>query len=661
MHRTILGALCVAVASLLVACSAVLGIGDWVGLTDGGSGGPTGDASADARGEGGSHKDGAIDAGSSIVTVTPSTLLFGAADDGGKRGFVPCGASPGRQTFTVKNNGKGNVTWWPAFGLGGGSPYSLNVGCSEQSPCSLQPGDHVLVTVTGPAVPATAGIKTFDDTVTVFSSAPNDLGSVVTLKESSYGSILKLSQMDQNWGQVPYTLTASQGIEVLNSGNAPATVTLTLADGGSSELTTFIPDAGASSLNVPAGGKGTFDVDFSPNRSVTPVSSGVSLQANNTCAPLPGELTLEGQGTPSLIEVTSSLDFNAAVDGGTEGIGVPCGSTGPTLDVVVKNTGTVSANITALSLGADGGSPYYTIMAPGVLPYTVPAMGTATIEVIPQPIPASSPPGANRNGVLTVTTDATGDMPHNVALIQTSAGAVLSLAPSMVAFNPTVVHETASYPLTVTNTGNVGASIAFSLTAGSGPFTFDQNVVAAPNAGTYPNAYFKPTSTGMYSATGMLTASGAPFCSGFSGSSTFSLSGSGTTGILYGVSPSTVALGGNICASQGGPGTPPAEQTVTISNASNSPAQWMASLGGASPSLFTLSAMSGNVPAATSTPATVQLTVGAKPLSSSSNLTRSRAISALPSPSPSAAIRSRFPSPRRPSAHSRAGPPVRSR
>jgi hypothetical protein len=652
--RKIAIALSVLLTLSTAACSAVLGIGDWADLTDGGasdSGSDTiqksdvglSDSSADQHSRVDAHDGSAdttleatLDAPESDtthdsappgVTVSPTSLLFG--DAGGKPGFVACGTGPANQTFTITNPLGTLITWWTVFGLGAASPYSLSRDCTVASPCTLLAAADagpasVTVTVTPPSVPANAGITTYDDTVTVFTSVLGgtvDVAHTVRLVESSYGAILQWGTPDQNFGQQPTTGTYSQPIQILNSGNATVPATLSFTPGSSTE---FSADPSFSSpISVPASGPtATFNAIFTPAGDTTAVSGGIALSvpANSTCAPLPNNLTLEGQGTDAVFAVTPSLNFNAQSNGG---VGVSCGEAGPTLSVVVQNKGTASANITGLSLELGASSPF-SFTAGAALPITVVPEGSATIMVASKVVPASTLPGANLNDVLTVTTDASGDQPHNVALNETSAGAVLTLAPTpTVAFSSTTVGEQSSYQLSLTNYGNVAAPVTFS--SNNGVFTFDSMVGVPPNASALPNTYFTPLTPTPYSATGTVSVQmGVPLCGGFSGTINFQLTGTGTTGNIYGVAPTNVGFGPNTCGTQGSAGTPPKAQTVSLANASDVSTTWTAALGGSAPSFFRLSAASGNIPAAMmGMPGTTPLQVSAIGLGSTSGLTSS--------------------------------------
>jgi len=557
------------------------------------------------------------DAANAIVAVLPSLVAFG--DAGGTAGLVPCGTTPSPRTFTVANHGMADFTYWTAFASGASSRYSLSVDCTEATPCAVLAGQTATVTVTAPAVPANAGLASYDDTLAIFTSAPGDLGHAVQLVLASYGAILQLSPSDEDFGVQPNTGTYSQAVQVLNSGNAPLMGAALAIAPGSSPTLSVTP----STIDVPAAtstsvGSTTVTANFAPAGTTSAATAAVTIlvPANSTCAPLPNGLTLEGRGSASAVSVTSLLNFNAGQNGG---VGVSCGTTGPMLDAVVTNIGSSIVHITGLSLGRGTSSPF-TVSTTG-LPITVGPSASVSLPVVPGAIAASSPPAASFNDTLTITTDALGDTPHAVALDETSAGATVSIIPSNITFSSTPLNQRAAYPLLVTNSGNIAAPVT--LSASNSVFTFDGNIVATPASSVSPNAYFTPTAVQTYATSGSLVvASGVPLCGAFDGTTDFMVSGAGSTSNAYSVAPGNIGFGANTCGAQGAAGTPPAAQTVTISNFTASSAKWTAILGGANPSYFMLSATSGSVPAdMSSTAGTSSFSIAPIALSSTSGLT----------------------------------------
>jgi hypothetical protein len=546
--------------------------------------------------------------------VAPAMLEF--TSTGSPVGFVACGSSPSTETFTVTNKGTANLKWWTVSGLGSATPYVLSPSCRVAAPCAIAAGAAVRVTVTGPAVSASAGIRTFNDTLTVFSSALGDPGRVIDLAESSYGAVLAFSPTDQDFGPQPDDATYTQAIQLLNSGNTAAdNVALTLTPSSSAEFS-----LSAATVNIPTTG-GTFSVIFTPNDMTASVHGAVALGVGTTplCSPLPKNLTLEGQGALPFA-VTSSLNFNSGPNGNA-GVGVSCGTTGPTLDVVATNNGTAAAEITALALGLGASSPY-TVPIATTLPITVAAGASVNIPVVPKAIPASDAPALEVDDTLTVTTNASGDLPHVVSLDETTAGAVLALIPSSVVFSTTVVGTTASYAMIVDNRGNVAAPLTLTTQNSTGVFTFDSGIVAPAGGSASPNAYFTPTSISggnTYSAGGtMAVATGTPLCASSPASVGFTLAGSGTAANLYGAGPGVIAFGTNTCGVTGGVGTPPPASAVTLTNTTSVPANFTATLGGAGAALFGVSLGSGVVPVAGMT----TLSVTPSALGSTSGITQ---------------------------------------
>jgi hypothetical protein len=532
------------------------------------------------------------------VSVSPAALPFTSM--GNAAGFVSCGSSPATQTFTVTNNGSQSYTYYATFATGSSSLYSLSpagggtFGCTQAAPCTLAAGASAVVTVTGPPVPANAGITTYDDTLTVFTSAPGgSAGQAVSLSEASYGAILAYNPTSQNWGPEPEGEAYTQAIGLVNSGNGPVTVNLALTTSDPTSSGEFTL-SGNTGLAVPVAGA-SFDAIFTPtaNDAGNQAASGavavtVATGGGAVCAALPNELPLSGSGTTSSFTVTSSLNFNlSAVNGGA---GISCGTTAAAQSVVVSNIGGTTPTAT-LALGLGSNSAF---TAPASV--QINANGTTDITVTPKTIPASSPPAADLNDTLVITIDGVN---HYVALTETSAGAVLSLYPSSVTFSPTGSGGTTNYPLTLTNSGNVTATVTFG-TSGA-PFTLPAgNYTATADANTTPNATFRPTAADNFTGTGTLTVkSGTPVCSSFSGSIALSFSGAGATNNTFTVTTNgggaTAAFGANDCGEAA-----PGANTVTITgtvglNTTGTSVGWTAALGGPGASYYTLSAASGTV------------------------------------------------------------------
>jgi hypothetical protein len=224
------------------------------------------------------------------LVTSPTTLTFGTA--GGTAGYVACGAAtPATKDLDVRNEGTTLLSYWTELGRGAGSPWQLSTDCTVASPCTLAAAKAVTVVVTPPAISDTSGMTSETDTLTVFSSAPGDLGTTVMLEESPYGAVVATTPGAVAFGKVALHGMYTKTITVKNTGNA--TWKGTLAVSGSSEVTTSV-----TSLTVPTTGA-TFDVVFEPGATTTAVSATVTLTSDAgsyVCEALPAPIKVTGQG-----------------------------------------------------------------------------------------------------------------------------------------------------------------------------------------------------------------------------------------------------------------------------------------------------------------------------------------------------------------------------
>jgi hypothetical protein len=146
----------------------------------------------------------------------------------------------------------------------------------------------------------------------------------------------------------------------------------------------------------------------------------------------------------------------------------------------------------------------------------------------------------------------------------------------------------------VINSGNVPTLVTPS--SGSALVSFGAAFTAGANVNTSATGTFSPTASGTTTTTGSLVVpNGTPLCSSFSGTIPLSITGTATGNNTYTVSPAHLSFGANACGASGAKGTPPAAETVTLTNTGGG-TTWAATLTGPGASLFTLSATSGNLP-----------------------------------------------------------------
>ena len=281
---------------------------------------------------------------------------------------------------------------------------------------------------------------------------------------------------------------------------------------------------------------------------------------------------------------------------------VDCGHAATSVPVTIANTGGGTLSWTAaLSVGAT----YYTLSpASG----TVNAGSSATLQVIPNAIPSTSPVTTEGySGVLTITTNATNDTTHVVQLHETARGVILtSTLTGTFNFGGVAVNSKASSQFSLTNNGNVPAYV--NLATGSQafgvlnpalhdafPFMLDATATGAPTV------TFQPAALQDYTDTMVLTVVAPPdggaasaLCAPLPANVT--LQGKGTNGVA--ISPTNLNFGFTNC------GATAAAQTIRMTN--NGPdLTWSSALAKAASSPYTISPSSGSVSSQSSVDITI--------------------------------------------------------
>jgi hypothetical protein len=576
--------------------------------------------------------------------VPPSPLEFG--DAGGKLGFVACGGSsvPTRQ-LTLTNNGASPFSWWSSLGLGGASPFKLSTACTASSPCTLSPGaaNATVVTITGPLAPTDAGLGTFEDTLTLFSSLTGSTPTNLDLRAASYGAVLTFSQSDINFGMQPenqpdggYPHTAL----VENNGNAPfggglaVHGTLFGADGSTMDATgssatefvlTQIADAAvgdATLFQVAASEATPFAVSFEPKGSAAAASGSVFVNdqpGSILCAPLPLPVTLEGQGTVSPISVTSSLNFNTGPNG-NNGVGISCGQTPPSEVVTVTNAG-VAAQITSLTLLSGAASMFTVPTTPISIPAGTPSMpGSVPLTVTAKPIPSTAFPCQIMNDTLMVTTNIMGDLPHAVTLQLTAAGVILAASQTTVDFGSVQEGREGIADVYLANLGNVRFGMPI-VTSPSAQVTWQLGSLDPYQSPQDTQLRFQAVTPGSVSGQATLSLpAGTPICNppGAPFNGTLALNVTGDVLLPLATTYDTVSprvkFDGQ-CQPPGVMGTAQM-QSVTIKTTDPEGVSWTAKLIGPGASFFQLGTTGGNLPS----DASIDLTITAVPLTVSSGL-----------------------------------------
>jgi Abnormal spindle-like microcephaly-assoc'd, ASPM-SPD-2-Hydin len=313
----------------------------------------------------------------------------------------------------------------------------------------------------------------------------------------------------------------------------------------------------------------------------TPDAGGVSDAAVDAAPPQPDAMAdaspdASEAGLGAATVSPTDLKFGAMNDGL-----VDCGSQALPKTVTLTNNGSASFTFT-VSLTA--GMTYYTFSPANG---TLPPGASQPIQVIPSPIPSTSSVTPDLyQGSLLITTTATGDAAHVVALHQTARGAILrsTVGGMNVAFGGVAIGQMASSQFSVTNDGNVPTQIT--LTTGSAAFAVTSPFNVTPSQSVAPTITFSPTMVQPYTDTLILSApSGTKLCSPLPANTT--ITGTGTTAVS--LNPTNLNFGIIQCGQAAA-----AAQTTTIRN-TGPLMHWTPSFGKGVNSPYALTDMS-NVP-----------------------------------------------------------------
>jgi hypothetical protein len=268
---------------------------------------------------------------------------------------------------------------------------------------------------------------------------------------------------------------------------------------------------------------------------------------------------------------------------------VGCAAAATTKNVAVKNTGTGMLTFTT---SVAGSGSFTATPASGSV-----GAGATVNVVVSASVPGTATAGVDQTATLTITTNDSAHGKFDVPLKLKTSGVTLTLLPTVASFGVLPVGTQApDLPLTLTNTGNLAATITFTQPTDS---QFGVTYMGSPAAAsvapaatlTMLAARFKPSkitpSTG--SAAIMIA---EPVC-GAASVATIPMTGQGTNGVV-GFSSTDVFFGAN---GRVDCGTTATAKTFTIVNGGNSAFAWTGTLAKGAASPFSFAPQSGTVPA----------------------------------------------------------------
>jgi len=373
------------------------------------------------------------------------------------------------QAVTLKNSGNSdlNISQLSVSGTG----FSVS---GVAAPITLPAGQSMALQVT--FAPAAAGASNGSVTITSDSQTPTSTVSLSgTGMNASY--TMSLTPGSVSFGNLNVGSTASQTVQLANTGNSSVTVSQVTAGGnGVSVSGLAAPVTIAPSQGVPV------TVKFAPTSSGA-VAGNITITNSEG---INAVAAVTGTGVQAGISVTpSSASFGSVVTGNTN-----------SQTIQLKNSGTASLTVSQVAATGSGFS-----VSGVTTPFTLGPGATSTFNVQYAPTAAGAV-----NGSVTIVSNAP-NSPSTVSLSGTGTAATytLSVNPGSLSFGSVNNGSTASQSFSVTNTGNSNVSISgvsatgsgFSVTGGGSAVTL------SPNQSTSVSVQFAPTVAG--SANGSVT------------------------------------------------------------------------------------------------------------------------------------------------------------
>jgi hypothetical protein len=410
------------------------------------------------------------------------------------------------QAVTLKNSGSSdlNISQLAVSGAG----FSVS---GVAAPVTLPAGQTVALQAT--FAPSKSGSVSGLVTITSDAQTPT---STVSLSGTGMNATytMSLTPASVSFGNLNVGSTASQTVQLSNTGNSSMTVSQVAASGsGISVSGLAAPVTIAPSQSVP------LTVKFAP-------PSGGAVAGSLTVTNSEGinaVAAVTGTGVQAGISVTpTSASFGSVVTGNTN-----------SQTVQLKNNGTASLTVSQVAATGSGFS-----VSGVAVPLTLAPGASSTFNVQYAPTAAGAV-----NGSVTIVSNAP-NSPSTVSLNGTGTAATytLSVKPGSLSFGSVNDGSTASQSFSVTNTGNSNVSISgmsatgagFSIAGGGGAVTL------SPNQSTSVSVQFAPTVAG--SAQGSVT-----IASNGTGAGAVALSGTGvapqvnhTVALNWGASTSSV-------------------------------------------------------------------------------------------------------------------------
>lgn len=372
-----------------------------------------------------------------------------------------CGAQPEAKSLSFVNTGTGPLVWSATVE---GSGFTI-VGDASGT---VDPQGTVSVSVQPDAIPSSASVGQMIEAMLVIQTNARTEPFSIPLTLQVHGGSLLVETPLIGFGQIQVSVPAgATPLTIRNQGDRP--IDVALGTPGTAEFTATWTGAPAAATVAPGETLAGATTNFTPADQGARTDAVAIVATGPVCAGDVANVALAGEGTFAQVGVTpGNIPYGTT----------PCGSTATTRNVTITNNYNIAITYTAAVLTGP-----YTIAAANQAG-SIPANSMVTVPVVANAVPraAASLTANVLDGTVRVTTNAPGHSPATITLDQAASGAVLALAPasgSTIAFGNVVAGSPESQNYSVTNTGNIAATVTVAAT-GSG-FS-----AAVPGTGSIP-------------------------------------------------------------------------------------------------------------------------------------------------------------------------------
>lgn len=431
----------------------------------------------------------------SNVTVTEDRMDFG---------FVDCGGAPSlERSVKITNSGGSSFSWTAELEAPGFSIVGASNGTFTGS-------GVVNVKVRANPFPSNVDAGTVNRATLIINIDKTKIFRT-PLVSTAQGGTITVAPGQAVFGEISMNTQAPDlPLDIKNTGNKSVTISFEQPSAVDFGIAYTGKPAGielAPGASLPgAAGR------FRPTRLVQQTTAAPIKVTGAVCGASAKSITMIGKGTGGVVGVSpGELDYGK----------VNCGTTANFQVLTLLNSGTApfTFNLTL----ADGAASSFVISPSSG---TVLAGSQQGIFITPKAIPSTSAITDNLYGdILTVTTDAANDTPHDVALKMGARGAILAFTATPNDYGTRNMFSAAlNQNVTVTNSGNIPANVT--LTKGTSSFTVGAlGTIAGPGNGT-TTVGFSPAAFGDISDSLSISTS-AVLCQGLPGAASLTGKGKG--------------------------------------------------------------------------------------------------------------------------------------